>query len=50
METMEILKAILAIILFLPTMLILALAYGALVVLVAIMDVFGVLFEEDGNG
>lgn len=47
---MEVLKAIAALILFVPAMLILLLAYGALVVLVAILDVFGVLFEEDGNG
>lgn len=44
---MEVLKAIAALILFVPAMLILLLAYCGLIVLVFVLDLLGVLIDEE---
>ena len=44
---MEVLKAIAALILFVPAMLILLLAYCGLAVLVFVLDLLGVLIDEE---
>lgn len=44
---MEVLKAIAALILFVPAMLILLVAYCGLAVLVFVLDLLGVLIDEE---